>query len=558
MDWLDAWKRTCNASWPTDHGWECARIDAPVALAQRTVDAYEELKGGARHIALPADTDAALIASLKECGVLIVPAGPLVYCLLPVDEPERSQCIETHERVKTAAREEHHRVAVEARSKHWLYMLGNIRCSPVQQSSTLNTARFALRQLAQEHLEGSGNMALQRWFCGLRNWLMQQQSEALILVWRLPDTSVTELGGLATVTAVLEACAPFSAAASCSGQMHEWSVHPALSDSRLKALLEMLPILPSRPVCGELQTSNTKRTNRTGKLDQVQVRPGSHSMYANGQHRPKLRGWLYALVCVIGTPTLLFRWLPLGLRQRRMAVSSLGVYWVGALFHLVPFTTLQEYHRALVCDYAIVTSCFTAHAAIWSGGSITTACSALGSAAIVVSAWVPFMRGLNPQLTCRRLRAGVGLLQVMLLSVVELQSIRQLRLGVLLLVLKLVGFFYFAAAGQLGATLSAHLSQITVPGTWEAHDNFHLIGLVVHTLQVYAIGKQKLQSSSIKPFHLSCMIHLSENPTIMIRLFRSGVWRRLLISVADLRLMISREHGTILPTKTSTNRQNQS
>ena len=33
-----------------------------------------------------------------------------------------------------------------------------------------------------------------------------------------------------------------------------------------------------------------------------------------------------------------------------------------------------------------------------------------------------------------------------------------------------------------------HTTARTLPGVWEGHDNFHVIALVVHCLQVYGAG----------------------------------------------------------------------
>ena len=95
------------------------------------------------------------------------------------------------------------------------------------------------------------------------------------MTWRVEDTSVTELGDRAFVTAVAHACGGVSTAHLCEdGRWHEWTVHPEVSNGRLAALLELIPTesqLETDNCCGELVMTDTERTNADGQEDQAQT-----------------------------------------------------------------------------------------------------------------------------------------------------------------------------------------------------------------------------------------------------------------------------------------------
>ena len=215
---------------------------------------------------------------------------------------------------------------------------------------------------------------------------------------------------------------------------------------------------------------------------------GRHTHYATGQPRPALRGLIYGIVAIGGLPTILLA--PLQILQQHMALTTWAVYCVGAVFHLVPFSSHAMYQRVLACDYAAISTAFTAHAALWRGAcfrqdlllQLSLCCTVL----IVGTTAYCFARRRDPQRHFRGLRATCGLVQVLALARVQAAAIALPWLRGALLSLQLGGFTYFALCAQINAPL--HTTALTLPGVWEGHDNFHVIALVVHCLQVYGAG----------------------------------------------------------------------
>jgi len=80
-------------------------------------------------------------------------------------------------------------------------------------------------------------------------------------------------------------------------------------------------------------------------------RVGHHDRYGNGLARAKYRGWLYALVMVVGALNVdALR----DARRRSLARATLLVYVFGSSLHLVPWETPRGYVLALAADFCAI------------------------------------------------------------------------------------------------------------------------------------------------------------------------------------------------------------
>ena len=219
---------------------------------------------------------------------------------------------------------------------------------------------------------------------------------------------------------------------------------------------------------------------------------GRHDVYGNGLARAKLRGWLYPVVAV-GGAALAGRLDP---ERAALARATLAVYVWGSVLHLVPFETPSGYCRALAADFGVITAVYSAHVALWCGPSPALALSAALSALLVGAHLASLAAGRDIQYRRedRRLRVACGAAQTVLLSTVEALRIRDGAVRAAVVACKLGAFGYFTLGGRIDAPTRWRFA--TVEGWWGVHDNFHVLALGVHALQVVAIGRHLRQEES--------------------------------------------------------------
>ena len=172
------------------------------------------------------------------------------------------------------------------------------------------------------------------------------------------------------------------------------------------------------------------------------------------------------------------------------------MYVWGSVLHLVPFETPSGYCRALAADFGVITAVYSAHVALWCGPSPALALSAALSALLVGAHLASLAAGRDIQYRRedRRLRVACGAAQTVLLSTVEALRIRDGVVRAAVVACKLGAFGYFTLGGRIDAPTRWRFA--TVEGWWGVHDNFHVLALGVHALQVVAIGRHLRQEES--------------------------------------------------------------
>mmetsp|Transcript_28048 Transcript_28048/g.84060 ORF Transcript_28048/g.84060 Transcript_28048/m.84060 type:complete len:233 (-) Transcript_28048:37-735(-) len=217
---------------------------------------------------------------------------------------------------------------------------------------------------------------------------------------------------------------------------------------------------------------------------------GRHERYGNGLERPKLRGWVYPIVALIGT-ALLWRF-PLEPERSSLARATLAVYAMGSVLHLVPFESARGYCLALACDFGTITFVYTKHIGVYCGGGWALALSLVFSLVLVASHAYSLFHGRDIQFakSDRKLRQFLGLAQTLLLAFVELLTLESMRKRIV--VSKIGAFLYFYLGGRLDAP--AKFRFLTKDGYWGVHDNFHLMVLGVHCMQVYGVAFRRSPS----------------------------------------------------------------
>ena len=215
---------------------------------------------------------------------------------------------------------------------------------------------------------------------------------------------------------------------------------------------------------------------------------GQHAAYGNGLRRAKLRGWVYLCVAIFGSAFLQQN--DLGPSRQHLAVATIFVYWWGSVLHLVPFETGFGYCTALAVDFCVITSVYSCHIIVYCGQSPATALSLGLSLVCICSTVVSTVSGRDIQYSQgeRRLRMVCGITHTLLLAAVEMMRARDASLATLVVASKLAAFVYFYLGGRIDSP--THWKACTVPGVWDVHENFHVIVLGVHMLQVYAVGIQ--------------------------------------------------------------------
>mmetsp|Transcript_3574 Transcript_3574/g.10622 ORF Transcript_3574/g.10622 Transcript_3574/m.10622 type:complete len:233 (-) Transcript_3574:26-724(-) len=211
----------------------------------------------------------------------------------------------------------------------------------------------------------------------------------------------------------------------------------------------------------------------------------THDAYGNGLRRAQLRGWFYPVIAfaiAVGAQRL-------APGRAAIARRTLPVYVVGAALHLVPFETARGYCRVLALDFLAITTVYSGHVHEYCRPTsflllLSVALSVL-LAINLVSATIQ-NRDLQYHGHDRRLRVSCGIVQTLLLAFVEAGMIADAPIAALVVVGKICAFLYFYLGGRLDA--ARRWTFMTVPGLWEVHDNFHVLVLSVHCLQVYAAG----------------------------------------------------------------------
>ena len=220
---------------------------------------------------------------------------------------------------------------------------------------------------------------------------------------------------------------------------------------------------------------------------------GRHDAYAGGeQGRPLMRGWVH-FACLVSALT--GRGLGYHARVPEEAVlfiqCTLLTYALSVCLHMVPWKTRLGYDVALALDFIGISWGFTSHTILWTKGihsfSQWGAVITFGlMVAMQVAAFT--QKSKRVLMFMRRRRMTLILLNIVFLGVVEWRAIQDFKTMLLIQVLsKIVSPLYFVMCARFDAN---HKPFLAIPGVWGPHENWHVMILVVHLLQLRALVAQ--------------------------------------------------------------------
>ena len=220
---------------------------------------------------------------------------------------------------------------------------------------------------------------------------------------------------------------------------------------------------------------------------------GRHAQYGNGLKRAKYRGWLYPVVVVLGTLGVNLLQDP---RRRSLAKTNIVVYVFGSILHVIPWETPRAYVLALAADFCAITGVYTTHVRAYCRSTAPASTLSLWmTTTLILVQFVSLLRKRDLQYDQmnRAVRVLCGFGQNFLLAAVEVLRIpAPLGWGVALS--KVLLFLYFFVGGRLDSTFK--WTFCTKPGIWEVHDNVHVLALLIHLAQVYAVGLERREESA--------------------------------------------------------------
>ena len=187
-------------------------------------------------------------------------------------------------------------------------------------------------------------------------------------------------------------------------------------------------------------------------------------------------------------------------------VTFVAPYWASTLLHFVPWKRRVAHDVALVLDFLGIAAGFAGQTVAWCGDrwwdvfgsegrkrvhpdrfAAVAAVVATGALAYILAVAVARRDCTPVMLHMRTVRFGITGFNMAMLGVVESRNVRSRALNLALQLLG-KGFVpgYFVLCVAVDATRRGPLPLW--PGVWSAHENWHVVILVLHIMQFYAIS----------------------------------------------------------------------
>jgi predicted membrane channel-forming protein YqfA (hemolysin III family) len=234
------------------------------------------------------------------------------------------------------------------------------------------------------------------------------------------------------------------------------------------------------------------------------------------------RGWLHIGIAAIATCAVASDGGrdALKIRHEKSLVTFFLVtfvfpYWASTLLHFVPWKRRVAHDVALVLDFLGIASGFAGQTVAWCGerwwalverdsdhatistnGKVTINPDRVAAVAAVAATCVlayiltvaVLRRNRVPVMLHRRTaRFAITGFNMLMLGIVETRNVRSVPLNVCLqLVGKIFVPGYFVRCVAVDATRKGPLPLW--PGVWSAHENWHVVILILHVMQFYAIS----------------------------------------------------------------------
>ena len=187
-------------------------------------------------------------------------------------------------------------------------------------------------------------------------------------------------------------------------------------------------------------------------------------------------------------------------------VTFVAPYWASTLLHFVPWKRRVAHDIALALDFLGIAAGFAGQTVAWCGDrwwdvfgsegrkrvhpdrfAAVAAVVATGALAYILAVAVARRDCTPVMLHMRTVRFGITGFNMAMLGVVESRNVRSRALNLALQLLG-KGFVpgYFVLCVAVDATRRGPLPLW--PGVWSAHENWHVVILVLHIMQFYAIS----------------------------------------------------------------------
>ena len=232
------------------------------------------------------------------------------------------------------------------------------------------------------------------------------------------------------------------------------------------------------------------------------------------------RGWLHIGIAAIATCAVASDGGrdSLKIRHEKSLVTFFLVtfvfpYWASTLLHFVPWKRRVAHDVALVLDFLGIASGFAGQTVAWCGErwwafvdvedhanytkgkakinpdrvAAVAAVAATCILAYILTVAVLRRNRVPVMLHRRTARFAITGFNMLMLGIVETRNVRSVPFNVLLqLVGKIFVPGYFVLCVAVDATRKGPLPLW--PGVWSAHENWHVVILILHVMQFYAIS----------------------------------------------------------------------
>jgi predicted membrane channel-forming protein YqfA (hemolysin III family) len=233
------------------------------------------------------------------------------------------------------------------------------------------------------------------------------------------------------------------------------------------------------------------------------------------------RGWLHIGIAAIATCLVVSDGGRdyLKIRHEKSLVTFFLVtfvfpYWASTLLHFVPWKRRVAHDVALVLDFLGIASGFAGQTVAWCGerwwavldveddsstnGKVKINPDRVAAVAAVAATCIlayiltvaVLRRNRVPVMLHRRTaRFAITGFNMLMLGIVETRNVRSVPLNVALQVVgKIFVPGYFVLCVAVDATRKGPLPLW--PGVWSAHENWHVVILILHVMQFYAISRK--------------------------------------------------------------------
>ena len=234
------------------------------------------------------------------------------------------------------------------------------------------------------------------------------------------------------------------------------------------------------------------------------------------------RGWLHIGIAAIATCLVVSDGGRDSLKIRHekslvtfFLVTFVAPYWASTLLHFVPWKRRVAHDVALVLDFLGIASGFAGQTVAWCGErwwalvdvedytnetnrkvkinpdrvAAVAAVAATCILAYILTVAVLRRNRVPVMLHRRTARFAITGFNMLMLGIVETRNVRSVPLNVLLqLVGKIFVPGYFVLCVAVDATRKGPLPLW--PGVWSAHENWHVVILILHVMQFYAISRK--------------------------------------------------------------------